>query len=345
MIQEGTLLQTNLPEELEHASQAPSGLPRPDAAIALVFLLAIHMGRNVIATILYFVLPESLGQNAQYVAMLIQQLLIFALPIALYYRARPTHLLSVRRRRLSAHAMVGIVVAATLGVFVLNLLNAWWLVLLDHLHIPITESALPVPDNLLTLVLSIVVIAAAPALFEEVLCRGFLFSALETRGTWRAAVLSGLLFSLLHVQYAALPAHLVLGLVLGLVMVGFDSIWAAMLYHFIHNAITMLAAYYTARYATITGTEEILQSGIVPSVAEMQTTLVPMLCMAAVAVAMLLWPMRALKGKTELPRIRPAEQPRLSRPASVLLGLILTLLISIYLFSMMTAMRTGAGAL
>ncbi len=325
-------------------SPAPSNLPRPDVVIALLLLLAIHIGRNVIATALYFLLPDSLSQNSQYWSMLVQQLLVFALPIALYYRARPTHFLSVRTRRLSVHATVCIVVAATLGVFVMNFLNAWWLVLLDHLRIPIAESAVPVPGGVPSLVLSILVVAIAPALCEELLCRGFLFSALEVRGTWRAVMWSGLIFGLLHLQYAALPAHLALGLVLGLVLVGFDSIWAAMLYHFVHNGVTMLAAYYTVRYAEATGTEAVLQSAAVPSAADMLPTLVPMVILAALAAAMLLWPIRALQGKTDLPRIRPPEMPRLSRAARIMLGLILSVLVLGYLFLLVGAMQPGASA-
>lgn len=96
-----------------------------------------------------------------------------------------------------------------------------------------------VPDDLPLLLLSIAVL---PALFEEWLCRGILWTALrrvaDVRGT---ILLTAALFAMLHglngAQMAELPTRFFLGLILGWLRARTDSLWPCVAAHLVNNAI------------------------------------------------------------------------------------------------------------
>ncbi|MEG0767519.1 MAG: CPBP family glutamic-type intramembrane protease, partial [Clostridia bacterium] len=71
-----------------------------------------------------------------------------------------------------------------------------------------------------------------------------------------AILLSGCLFAFMHGSILGLPAHLLLGLVLGVLAVYTGSIWAPMLYHLCHNGLSMLIAYQVARFSPQAAEEE-----------------------------------------------------------------------------------------
>ncbi|MGH7163199.1 MAG: ABC transporter permease subunit/CPBP intramembrane protease, partial [Planctomycetota bacterium] len=76
--------------------------------------------------------------------------------------------------------------------------------------------------------IALLLLAALPAICEELLCRGFLLSALRPRlGAARAVVVSAALFGLLHVDLYRLPATFLGGLLLGYVCLATGSVWAS----------------------------------------------------------------------------------------------------------------------
>ena len=89
--------------------------------------------------------------------------------------------------------------------------------------------------------LSIIAIAALPAVCEEVFCRGYLLSGLRSQGgTIAAIVVSGILFGVLHLEAARIPATAFLGIVLAIVVVRSGSIVPAMLIHFANNSTQLV---------------------------------------------------------------------------------------------------------
>lgn len=83
------------------------------------------------------------------------------------------------------------------------------------------------------------VVVIAP-LFEEWICRGFLFGSLRERfGLRKACLLSALFFGVLHLQPVPALNAFFLGLVLAWVYARTGTLWAPVLLHAVHN----LAAY------------------------------------------------------------------------------------------------------
>lgn len=89
----------------------------------------------------------------------------------------------------------------------------------------------------------LLLIALAPAVCEELAFRGFLLSGLRRSGhRWGAIALSSAFFGLAHFMLQQSLAAAVVGLVLGYLAVQSGSILPGMLYHFVHNTLTVLLA-------------------------------------------------------------------------------------------------------
>ncbi len=93
------------------------------------------------------------------------------------------------------------------------------------------------------LVLAVVVIGILPAIFEEMLCRGYIATRLRQRwGVASAIVISSLLFAILHMDLVQSVLVFFLGLYLGYVAERSGSIRASMFCHAFNNSAAVLAA-------------------------------------------------------------------------------------------------------
>jgi sodium transport system permease protein len=91
----------------------------------------------------------------------------------------------------------------------------------------------------------LLVLAAVPAVCEELAFRGFILSGLRHMGhKWQAIVISSLFFGITHlVIQQSLIASLV-GVVIGYVAVQTGSLLPGILFHFVHNSIGLLAGHF-----------------------------------------------------------------------------------------------------
>lgn len=91
----------------------------------------------------------------------------------------------------------------------------------------------------LTLVLFLAVV---PALCEELFFRGYALSGLRgSLGKTGSVVVVAIAFGMTHYSAQRLVTTTALGLLLGLLVVQYRSIWPAMIAHFLHNAISVTA--------------------------------------------------------------------------------------------------------
>lgn len=94
--------------------------------------------------------------------------------------------------------------------------------------------------------LSLLVIALAPAIFEEVFFRGGLQNILIgwTKNSWIGIILASIIFSAVHGSYFGFLPRVGLGIVLGLVYFNSKNIWLNIIMHFLNNAIVVTQMYY-----------------------------------------------------------------------------------------------------
>lgn len=181
----------------------------------------------------------------------IQQLLVDAfyylpflvLPMLLHGRRNPGLLDAYRMGPLSLFNVISIVVLALLGMFMVNDITVLWSIPFQKLGLNIYTAGLPTPANTRELMLSIISVAAIPAICEEFLFRGTVMPAFEGHGTRHAILVSALLFACLHGSIIGFPAQFLLGIVLGVLVFWTHSIYAGLIYHTVHNAAAVILEY------------------------------------------------------------------------------------------------------
>ena len=111
----------------------------------------------------------------------------------------------------------------------------------------------PVPDQVIEafgeslalpsmgLVQTLLFLAVAPGIFEEVAFRGALLHGLRKQmKPWMAVLVGGMVFGLFHVSLFRILPTALLGVILGTVVVLSGSIFPAILWHFLNNAMAVV---------------------------------------------------------------------------------------------------------
>ena len=100
-------------------------------------------------------------------------------------------------------------------------------------------------DSMYELFYTLLVIAVAPAIGEELLFRGYLqqeFS--DVLGNTHVSILiTAFIFSIIHLHLGGIIPRFILGLVLGYMFYWSRSLWLPILAHFVNNALVVLFSY------------------------------------------------------------------------------------------------------
>ena len=98
-----------------------------------------------------------------------------------------------------------------------------------------------IPDLLITLV----VMAAVPAFFEEVFFRGGFQNMMHrsTGNLWVSVIITSILFSAIHFSFYGFFARTALGIVLGLLYAYSKNLWMPVIAHFLNNSIAVVQVY------------------------------------------------------------------------------------------------------
>lgn len=94
-------------------------------------------------------------------------------------------------------------------------------------------------------ILAILVMALAPAIFEEILFRGA-FQQLFiqwTKNAWIGIIITSILFSAIHFSYFGFLPRIAMGMTLGLIFYYTNNLWLSILQHFLHNAFIVTQLY------------------------------------------------------------------------------------------------------
>ncbi|QUI23137.1 CPBP family intramembrane metalloprotease [Vallitalea pronyensis] len=103
------------------------------------------------------------------------------------------------------------------------------------------------------LFMSLFIIAVTPAICEEVFMRGVVLDGYRHIPLWKTAIMNGVLFGLFHNNFMQLSYTSIVGIILTYVVVFTNSIYPAILMHFVMNALSVLMEKYpTSLYANFT---------------------------------------------------------------------------------------------
>lgn len=109
--------------------------------------------------------------------------------------------------------------------------------------LPFSQPEVEMPNGILGFILATLSVAVAPALFEEFLFRGAIMGSLLKYGKSFAIFTSAIIFSLVHGNLVQIPFAFMVGLVLGFIALKTNSIWTAVIVHFLNNFISVCLDY------------------------------------------------------------------------------------------------------
>ena len=134
------------------------------------------------------------------------------------------------------------------GLMILSFLfNAAYGLFLSQFGLRTQIDLIPVFAELSYPLILFVAGAIIAPVVEEIFFRGFVFAGLRPRYGWKkAALISSLLFALIHLQPTAFLPIFLLGLIFALLYQYSGSIWPAILMHFATNALGLGVAYLAA---------------------------------------------------------------------------------------------------
>lgn len=112
-----------------------------------------------------------------------------------------------------------------------------------------TVMAMAHMPRIVDFILALLTVAVAPAILEELLFRAGLqpiFIGI-TRSPFWGILITSLLFSAIHFSIYGFISRVALGLLLGLVYYYGRNIWLSILFHFVNNALIVVALFWAGR--------------------------------------------------------------------------------------------------
>ncbi|MEO7961828.1 MAG: CPBP family intramembrane glutamic endopeptidase [Ginsengibacter sp.] len=109
----------------------------------------------------------------------------------------------------------------------------------------VQEAAMININSFPKLLISLVLIGLLPGIFEEVCFRAGLQNVLTRwfKGPWIGIILTGFIFSIIHLSYYGFLVRFGLGVILGLIFYYSGSIWLSIIFHFLYNGVQVVILY------------------------------------------------------------------------------------------------------
>jgi len=171
-----------------------------------------------------------------YVFLIINQALIASF-VLIYCKVKKINIKETFKfKKLELLPALLIVLMSVPAILAATMLNNIFAYLLQNI-IDLPPATLPVPKNVFELIMGIVIVGILPGTCEELMHRGFLLTAYEKRGSYKAVVIVSILFGLFHFDTTNLFGPIFLGLLIGYYVVRTGSIFAGILAHFLNKEI------------------------------------------------------------------------------------------------------------
>ena len=101
----------------------------------------------------------------------------------------------------------------------------------------VTMQVVDMAPNFLTLFIAVAIL---PAFLEEIIIRGVVLDQFQDTNLWQGAVMTGLLFGMMHIDIGQLGYATALGIVMGAIVILTGSLWGGILFHFLNNFLSVV---------------------------------------------------------------------------------------------------------
>lgn len=194
--------------------------------------------------VLVLILGERLNDYI-YPVILVNEFVMILGPVLIYCYVKKINIKEAFRfNKPGLMPMLLVVLISIPAYFVASMLNnvfAYFLQFIGDLPV----QPIPVPENLLELLVGILIIGASPGICEEIMHRGFMLRAYEKRGSYKAVIFVAIFFGIFHFDITNFFGPVFLGLIIGYYVIRTNSIFAGMLAHFLNNAIAEVLQYFS----------------------------------------------------------------------------------------------------
>lgn len=201
------------------------------------FLLYNIVGSALLGT-LRGMLPFSLPP---YLFSLIFYCIIFILPVFLFLRSCqiPLSEIGLRRKPTPRQILLAVLLALICQPFLMLISSLSAMLFHDYVADSLTVY------TQYPFVLILFSSALLPAFCEELACRGIFLYGLRQKAPWYAALLSGLLFGILHLNPQQFAYAFLFGFGISWVYLATDCLWLTILIHFLINGTQLALAFFT----------------------------------------------------------------------------------------------------
>lgn len=115
-----------------------------------------------------------------------------------------------------------------------------------------TETTLP-SFSVVNFILTVITVCVIPAIFEELFFRGILLKSLSGSGMIASSIISGVYFSLFHMNPSQTPYQFIVGVLFGLSAYSSGSVKPTCLAHFLNNFIIVVLNYACPSFGGFSG--------------------------------------------------------------------------------------------
>ncbi len=180
--------------------------------------------------------------------IIVQILILFSVPMLIYrfvYKQKTKDIFrSFGFRKTSGKVLLCSVGMGFVAFFLIIFVSTFFSVFIQMLgYRPYVQYGATTETSFWTFLLDLVFIAMLPGMFEEFSHRGMLMSGFSKLGSFRAVLLSGLLFGLMHLNITQFFYAFVVGMLLASVALITKSIWPSVIIHFINNGLNTYIDY------------------------------------------------------------------------------------------------------
>lgn len=163
-------------------------------------------------------------------------ILIPALLFAFFSKEKWNDILGFHKIKISSVLMI--ILFTYLMMPITTVINAISMLFVDNTVMEMSSSVLMMPMPVMALVMGVI-----GPMSEEIVCRGVVFNGYKRSGnTFRAILLSALVFGLMHMNFNQAAYAIFLGIVMAVLVEATGSIWGSIIFHMtvnLHNVVLM----------------------------------------------------------------------------------------------------------
>jgi membrane protease YdiL (CAAX protease family) len=214
--------------------------------VNLVFLtfVILFIMFQVILMVLTRIYGEGFLDSNIYFVLLVNEYILILIPVLVYSFAKRLNFKEVFRLNPPGILPSVLIVLLSLPAYTIALaLNNIVVYYLQFIG-DVPAQTVPVPSNVPELIQGLAIIAFSPAICEELLHRGLLLEAYESKGSYKAIIITSIFFGIFHFDITNLLGPIFLGMLIGYYVIRTNSIFAGMLAHFLNNGIAELFSYF-----------------------------------------------------------------------------------------------------